>query len=281
MKLWTNDVNALFVWNTEISKAYLWNTEIYSSWNPFSLDDRIYLWQSAYVSGLSPTAFTMSEDWKYMYIKSGSSNYIDQYELTTPWDPTTLNINSIWSSLSISDITAIAFNKTWTRLYLSRLTWTTVKSIQEHTLSTPWMISTMSASYRTKQAFSSSSTTYVRGIFINDNERTMIISYDYLAKISLPSTGNLSWSTLSLEWRISWGTNALFLDSTWTFWINYRWWNYVAPATLSQAYNTQTLTKWDDISLSEWDSWEKVFVNRKWTKLYKVSNYRLYAYELK
>jgi DNA-binding beta-propeller fold protein YncE len=137
----------------------------------------------------SPECLWFSNDGVYMYSGGGSSNSIFQYTLSTPWDITTASLTRSYNVNSFDqNLVGISFSGDGRKLYFIGYTNVASPKIHEHTLETPWDIS--SASTTKSFGINSISGTYLRGLYVRpDMSEFFVLDYlaDYVHRYKIPT----------------------------------------------------------------------------------------------
>lgn len=146
-----------------------------------SLIEAGYSGNNFYVGGqeASPVAVYFSADGTKMYAVGWSSDYVRQYNLSTPWDIETANYTQSHSiAAQESNSSCAYFSPDGTKFYLCG----SDRIIYQYTLSTPWDISTMSYD-SINLNLSSLESNGIYGIYFSPDGKYFYYSGDYENKI--------------------------------------------------------------------------------------------------
>ena len=130
-KLYVNDLSSDKIYQYSLSTAFDVSTATY--------DNKSYAYGTHDITGwtLKPDGTRM---WGSLSYSASLTNRIIQYDLSTPYDVSTMSVNGIYE---VSGPSGIAFKSDGTKCYIMRRSNYT---IYEHTLSTPWDITSIGAS---------------------------------------------------------------------------------------------------------------------------------------
>ena len=130
-KLYVNDLISDKIYQYSLSTAFDVSTATY--------DNKSYAYGTHDITGwtLKPDGTRM---WGSLQYSASLTNRIIQYDLSTPYDVSTMSVNGIYE---VSAPSGIAFKSDGTKCYIIRRSNYT---IYEHTLSTPWDITSIGAS---------------------------------------------------------------------------------------------------------------------------------------
>jgi len=137
----------------------------------------------------SPECLWFSNDGVYMYSGGEISNKIFQYTLSTPWDITTASLTRSYDVNSFEALlVGISFSGDGRKLYFVGYTDAASPKIHEHTLQTPWDISSVT----TTRSFgiNAISGTYLRGLYVRrDMSEFFVLDYlaDYIHRYKIPT----------------------------------------------------------------------------------------------
>lgn len=129
---------------------------------------------------------TVSDDGRYAYVVNRTSNVIDQYTMSTPWDLSTISYTRQYNIAQ--DGRAIAFGRGGTRMYFvdSR------EDVREYHLDIPWNVSTAKFVYEYDTTSNDGNAT---GIAFNKDGTKMLIAGN--------SGDDIDIYTLSTPWDVS------------------------------------------------------------------------------